>query len=49
MAHEAGKGSSQRPASVSHDEWANRWDAIFGKDIVDPDVQDEEDETDTEA
>lgn len=30
---EAGKGSRPRPFSVSHEEWSNRWDAIFGRDI----------------
>ena len=28
-----GKGSSPRPYSVSNEEYANRWDAIFGRDI----------------
>lgn len=27
-----GKGSSPRPFSVSNEDYANRWDAIFGKD-----------------
>jgi len=27
------KGSSKRPLSLSQDEWINRWDSIFGKDI----------------
>lgn len=27
-----GKGSSPRKFSVSNQEYANRWDAIFGKD-----------------
>jgi hypothetical protein len=31
MAHEAGKGSSPRPYSVSQQQFANNWDAIFGK------------------
>jgi DNA-directed RNA polymerase subunit M/transcription elongation factor TFIIS len=26
------KGSSPRPFSVSNQDYANRWDAIFGKD-----------------
>jgi hypothetical protein len=30
---EAGKGSKPRPYSVSHDEWSQRWDAIFGRDL----------------
>jgi hypothetical protein len=29
------KGSAQRPRSVANDEWASRWNAIFGKDSVD--------------
>lgn len=29
------KGSAQRPRSVANDEWAIRWNAIFGKDSVD--------------
>lgn len=27
-----GKGSSSRPKQVSDEEYANRWDAIFGRD-----------------
>lgn len=27
-----GKGSTPRPISVSNEEYAARWDAIFGKD-----------------
>lgn len=30
---EAGKGSRPRPFSISHEEWTNRWDAIFGRDL----------------
>ncbi len=29
---DGGKGSSPRPFSVSNEEYAQRWDAIFGKD-----------------
>lgn len=29
---DGGKGSKPRPFSVSNDEYAARWDAIFGKD-----------------
>jgi hypothetical protein len=29
---DGGKGSSPRPFSVSNEEYANRWDAIFGRD-----------------
>ena len=28
-----GKGSAPRPFSVSNEEYANRWDAIFGRDL----------------
>mgnify|MGYP003344966357 CR=1 FL=1 len=27
-----GKGSAPRPFSVANEEYASRWDAIFGKD-----------------
>ena len=27
-----GKGSTQRPKSIADEEYAQRWDAIFGKD-----------------
>lgn len=33
MASEAGKGSAQRPRSIADEEWAARWDAIFGKEV----------------
>jgi hypothetical protein len=32
---DGGKGSKPRPFSVSHEEWSNRWDAIFGRDLKD--------------
>lgn len=35
-----GKGSAPRPISVSNEEYANRWDAIFGKDNKDDSEQD---------
>jgi hypothetical protein len=28
-----GKGSTPRPYSISQEEWDNRWDAIFQRDI----------------
>lgn len=37
---DGGKGSSPRPFSVSNQEYAARWDAIFGKDK--PEKLDEE-------
>jgi len=30
---DGGKGSKPRPFSVSHEEWSNRWDAIFARDL----------------
>lgn len=39
----SGKGSRPKPFSVSQEEYANRWDAIFGRDIKkDPIVKDDE-------
>ncbi len=35
MAHEAGKGSRPRPFSVTQQEYDQRWDAIFGRDLKD--------------
>lgn len=32
MMSDGGKGSTQRPRSVADEEWASRWDAIFGRD-----------------
>ena len=31
MAHEAGKGSAQRPSEISQKEFNDNWDRIFGK------------------
>ena len=28
---DAGKGDSPRPTGISPEEWAERWEAIFGK------------------
>jgi hypothetical protein len=28
---DAGKGDSPRPSGISPEEWAKRWEAIFGK------------------
>ena len=30
---DGGKGSKPRPYSVTQDEYDNRWDAIFGRDL----------------
>lgn len=32
-----GKGSKPRPFSVSHEEWSNRWDNIFQRDLPEVD------------
>lgn len=32
----SGKGSAPRPFSVSNEEYATRWDAIFAKDNEEP-------------
>jgi len=40
-----GKGSVPRPFSVSNEEYAKRWDAIFGRDLKqDPEPTPEEEE-----
>ena len=39
---DGGKGSSPRPYSVSQDEYAKRWDAIFGRDLDEPQIDEEE-------
>lgn len=38
MSREAGKGSSPRPFSITHDEYANRWEMIFKQKEVKKDV-----------
>lgn len=30
---DGGKGSAPRPFSVANEEYANRWDAIFSRDL----------------
>jgi hypothetical protein len=32
---DGGKGSTQRPRSISDEEWATRWNEIFGRDAYD--------------
>lgn len=41
---DGGKGSTQRPRSIADEEWANRWDAIFGKDKPEQTKEDNHDE-----
>lgn len=38
---DGGKGSSPRPYSVSQDEYSKRWDAIFGRDLDEPEIDEE--------
>ena len=37
---EAGKGSTPRPFSITEQEYAERWNAIFGRDKVEEIVED---------
>jgi hypothetical protein len=39
---DGGKGSTQRPRSIADEEWANRWNSIFGRDNVDVYKQEQE-------
>jgi hypothetical protein len=41
---DGGKGSAPRPKSVSNEEYANRWDAIFQRDMRKIEDQQNEDE-----
>jgi hypothetical protein len=44
---DGGKGSKPRPFSVSHDEWSNRWDAIFARDLETHEETSKQETTDT--
>ena len=39
---DGGKGSSPRPFSVSNEEYAKRWEAIFGREDVEKIIEDAE-------
>lgn len=39
---DGGKGSAPRPFSVSNEEYAKRWETIFGRDKVDEIIGDAE-------
>lgn len=41
---DGGKGSSPRPFSISNEEYAQRWDAIFGRDDEEDDEELEDNE-----
>lgn len=49
---DGGKGSSPRPYSVSQEEYAKRWDAIFQRDVEDEtgdeDIDSDPDDSDSE-
>lgn len=42
-----GKGSKARPFSISQEEYANRWDAIFQRDLPKEEKEVKHDESDT--
>ena len=37
MKNDGGKGSKPRPLSITDMEYASRWDAIFGRDLINDD------------
>jgi hypothetical protein len=43
---DGGKGHAQRPRSIADEEWARRWDDIFGRDKQsdDKDKQEKQDD-----
>ena len=45
---DGGKGSRPRPFSVSNEEYARRWDAIFGRDS-DPNKHKDSDQAESKA
>jgi hypothetical protein len=45
---EGGKGSRPRPFSVSNEDYAKRWDLIFGRDLDNKKEQDESSGSDTD-
>jgi hypothetical protein len=38
---DGGKGSKPRPYSVTQEEYENRWDAIFQRDLPEPKIRDD--------
>ncbi len=40
---DGGKGSKPRPLSITEQEYAERWNAIFGRDKVEKIIQDAKD------
>lgn len=43
MKSDGGKGSMPRPFSITEQEYAERWNAIFGRDRVEKIIQDAKD------
>jgi len=43
MKSDGGKGSTPRPFSVSEQEYADRWNAIFGRDRAEKIIEDAKD------
>ena len=43
MKSDGGKGSTPRPFSITEQEYADRWNAIFGRDKVEKIIQDAKD------
>jgi hypothetical protein len=39
---DTGKGHAQRPKSIADEEWASRWNAIFGRDSLEDYKQSED-------
>ena len=39
MAHEAGKGSTPRPFSVTQEDYNYRWDLIFSRDKISKEIE----------
>lgn len=43
MTSDGGKGHTQRPRSIADEEWASRWDVIFGRDKPEQPKKDNDD------
>jgi len=44
----SGKGSRPRPFNVTNDEYARRWDAIFGRDLNDQERKEDQEQVQKE-
>ena len=45
---DGGKGSKPRPYSVTQEEYAKRWDAIFGRDLDEKEVDKQQETEDNQ-